>query len=94
MTAIETMIGGSGTRILNDTSTHPVYAECIALSSDAVISSLKVNGAGTDVKADYVSTAATAAGLVMVLRVIAGKGHTHFSEITLSAGSAVEIKKG
>lgn len=92
MNALEVMTGGQGTRVMNDTNSQPLRSSHIALSSDAVITSLKVNDEATDVKSKYVTTPGSAVGMVLVLKVISNLNHNHFSEITLSAGSAVEIK--
>ena len=83
------MAAANGTKVQNTTSTaSTLNAAGLFFPEDTVVTSLKVNGAAVDIKANYISTAATAVKANVTLT---AKGDDYFSEITFSSGSCVEI---
>ncbi len=74
-----------GATIINDTASHDINASMINFSADAIISSLEVDGVAVDVKADYISTPASAVGDYWSITGLKG---VPFTKIQLSAGTA------
>ena len=75
-----------GTYTVNDTTEAEKNAIGIYVASDAVFSRIEVDGAtATDVKANYISTPATAvsAGTLLTPQ----GGDDYFSAVTLTSGS-------
>ena len=83
------MAAKNGTYTVNDTNavTGKKFTS-FYVSSDAVIADLEINGAATDVKANYISTAASA---VSAGTVITAAGDDYFSGITLTSGEVTLI---
>lgn len=83
------MAASNGTYTINDTTAVTTKKfTSFYVGSDAVIASLKVNGSGTDTKADYISTAATAVSAGTVITTI---GDDYFSSIQLTSGQVTLI---
>lgn len=78
-----TMSGDAGAKVINDTALHVIDASMVELSSDAIVTVLKINGEAANVIADYVSTPASATGAHSLAAVGAGK----ITGIQLSAGT-------
>ena len=75
----------NGTFTVNDTTEKVINFSAIYFPEDTVVARIEINGdTATDVKDDYISTAATAvkAGTLKVVQ-----GDDYFSAITLSSGS-------
>ena len=74
-----------GATIINDTDAHVINASMINFSADAIITNLEVNGVVADVKADYITTPASAVGDYWSITGLQG---VPFTKIQLSAGTA------
>jgi hypothetical protein len=87
----KTMISAAnGTFALNDTTEKVYDCNVIFVLEDTVIARIELNGVtSTDVKADYISTPATAlkAGAYLCTN-----GGAYFSAVTLTSGSVILIK--
>lgn len=79
------MAAHKGAKIINDTSEHVINASGVMLSSDAIVAKLTIGSSTTDVKADYITTPASAVGDYWLLT---GEGGQLIRSIQLSAGSA------
>ena len=90
MTNSGELIAINGVVIINDTTEKVLNADSYYISEDTVISSIKVNGAATNVLADYFTTPAT--GVKNGVLITPQKGD-YFSAITLTSGSVVAILK-
>jgi hypothetical protein len=91
MKAIHTglMSASNGTIVVNDTDELVVNANGFFMNEDTVIARIEINGVtATDVKADYITTPATAVKSGVL---ITPKGNDYFSAITLSSGSVTVI---
>jgi len=91
MTNSGELIAINGVVIINDTTENVVNADSYYVAEDTVIARIEINGDDTtDVKANYISTPATAVkGGVLITP---QKGD-YFSAITLTSGSVVAILK-
>ena len=91
MTNSGELIAINGVVIINDTTENVVNADSYYVAEDTVIARIEINGDDTtDVKANYISTPATAVkGGVLITQ---QKGD-YFSAITLTSGSVVAILK-
>ncbi len=80
---------GNGTYTVNDTTqvTNKDF-NGIYFAEDSVIANLYVNDGGSDIKANYISTPATA---VKAGTIITTTGDDHFSAIQLTSGSVTLI---
>ena len=78
-----TISGNAGAKVINDLTLHVISASMIELSSDAVVTTLTVEGSGTNVVADYISTPASATGVCS----ISATGSRLITSIQLSAGT-------
>ena len=75
------------THLVNGTDKVTKDAEWIILGATAIVTRIEINGdSGTDVKDDYIDTAANVAGLEAPLKAGVNK---YFSAIQLSAGAAL-----
>jgi hypothetical protein len=91
MTNSGELIAQNGVIIVNDAVENVVNADSYYVAEDTVIARIEVNGdTATDVKANYISTPATAVkGGVL----ITPQSGAYFSAITLTSGSVVVILK-
>ncbi len=91
MTNSGELIAINGVVIINDASEKVVNADSYYIAEDTVIARIEINGDDTtDVKANYITTPATAVkGGVLITP---QKGD-YFSAITLTSGSVVAILK-
>jgi len=91
MTNSGELIAINGVVIINDTTKKVLNADSYYVAEDTVIARIEINGDDTtDVKANYISTPATAVkGGVLITP---QKGD-YFSAITLTSGSVVAILK-
>jgi len=79
-----------GVFYINDTDEATGQWSGFYVAEDSVIARLEVNEVtGTDVKADYISTAATAVKAGTLITTIGGD---YFSAITLTSGSVAAIR--
>lgn len=82
----------NGTFVVNDTAEVVLNAAAIYVLEDTVFSRIEVNGdTATDVKADYIQTAATAVKAGALIRPIGGESDIRFSAVTLTSGAVVLI---
>lgn len=91
MTNSGELIAANGTVIVNDVIEYVANADSYYVAEDTVVARIEINGdTVTDVKASYITTAATAvkAGVLITPQ----KGD-YFSAITLTSGSVVVILK-
>jgi len=91
MTNSGELIAINGVVIINDAVENVVNADSYYVAEDTVIARIEINGDDTtDVKANYISTPATAVkgGILITPQ----KGD-YFSAITLTSGSVVAILK-
>lgn len=79
----------NGVYIVNDTVESTKKCVGFEVLEDTVISSMKVNGNVSDVKASYISSPATA---VKAGALITAQGDDYFSGVTLSSGSIAQIR--
>jgi phage gp45-like len=85
------LIAQNGTYIVNDTTEYVANAEAYYMAEDTVIARIEINGdTVTDVKANYISTPATAVKGGVLLT---PQGDDYFSAITLTSGSVTVILK-
>jgi len=85
------LIAQNGTYIVNDTTEFVRPAQGYYMAEDTVIARIEINGAtAVDVKANYISTAATALKAGVLLTPL---GDDYFSAITLTSGSVSVILK-
>jgi hypothetical protein len=78
--------GATGSIVVNDTTEKVFNADMIVALEDTVIARIEVDGdTGTDVKATYITTAATALKKGAILTPVGG--HGYFSAVTLTSGS-------
>jgi hypothetical protein len=91
MTNSGELIAQNGVIVVNDAVENVVNADSYYVAEDTVIARIEVNGdTATDVKANYISTPATAVkGGVL----ITPQSGAYFSAITLTSGSVVVILK-
>lgn len=82
----EVLVASQGTIVVNDTNEKTVTHDAIFVLEDTVFNSIKV--AGVDVKADLISTPATAVKAGAMLR---ASGARKFSGVDLVSGSVVLI---
>ena len=88
MDALNKLISNKGTVIVNDTAEYVADAVRYVANEATVIARIEINGdTGTDVKAAYVTAAASAIGKDARL---VPQGDDYFSAITLTSGS-VEV---
>lgn len=78
-----TSAGEAGIKVINDFDLHVINASMIQLSSDAVVTVLKVDGGAANVVTDYISTPANATGACSISAV----GSKAITSIQLSAGT-------
>ena len=88
----EVMSAASGAIVVNDTTKKTFDHDMIVVLEDgAIISEIEVNGVAADVKATYITTAATALKKGAILTPVDG---SYFSSVTMStAGSLNLVKK-
>ena len=85
------LIAQNGTYLVNDTTEYVANAEAYYMAEDTVIARIEINGdTVTDVKANYISTPATAVKGGVLLTPL---GDDYFSAITLTSGSVTVILK-
>lgn len=86
------MSGSAGAIVLNDTTEKVFNCDMIVALEDTVIARIEVDGdTATDVKATYVTTAATA---IKKGAILTPEGsHDYFSAVTLTSGSVNLVKK-
>jgi hypothetical protein len=90
MTNSGELIAINGVIIVNDAVENTTHADSYYVAEDTVIASIKINGEAGDVKANYISSPATAVkGGVL----ITPQSGAYFSAITLTSGSVVVILK-
>lgn len=82
----EILVASQGTIVVNDTNEKTVTCDAIFVLEDTVFNSIKV--AGVDIKADLISTPATAVKAGAMLR---ASGARKFSGVDLVSGSVVLI---
>jgi hypothetical protein len=81
--------GAKGTYVVNDTTEAVKNHAGIFCNEDTVIARIEINGdTGTDVKANYISTAATALKKGVLLT---AQGDDYFSAVTLTSGSVTLV---
>lgn len=86
------MTAAQGTYIVNNTAEVVKNAAAIYVLEDTVFSRIEVNNdTGTDAKADYIQTAATAVKAGALLTPIGEASDLRFSAVTLTSGSVVLI---
>lgn len=91
MNAANKLIANKGTYVVNDTTEAVKDAEAYYIAEDTVIARIEIDGdTATDVKANYISTAATAVKGGVLLTPLNG---SYFSAITLTSGSVAVILK-
>ena len=91
MTNSGELIAINGVVIINDASENVVNADSYYVAEDTVIARIEINGDDTkDVKANYISTHATAVKGGILITPQSGD---YFSAITLTSGSVVAILK-
>ena len=91
MTNSGELIAINGVVIINDASENVVNADSYYVAEDTVIARIEINGDDTtDVKANYISTPATAVKGGILITPQSGD---YFSAITLTSGSVVAILK-
>lgn len=85
------LIAQNGTYIVNDTTEYVNPSQGYYMAEDTVIARIEINGdTVTDVKANYISTPATAVKAGVLLTPL---GDDYFSAITLTSGSVTVILK-
>ena len=91
MTNSGELIAINGVVIINDAAENVVNADSYYIAEDTVIARIEINGDDTtDVKANYISTPATAVKGGILITPQSGD---YFSAITLTSGSVVAILK-
>jgi hypothetical protein len=87
---LDRISASAGTIVVNDTNEYSARSfHSIFFPEDTVVARIEINGAtATDVKANYITTAATA---VKANTLMTSQGDDYFSAITLTSGSAVLI---
>jgi len=91
MTNSGELIAINGVVIINDAVENVVNADSYYVAEDTVIARIEINGDDTtDVKANYISTPATAVKGGILITPQSGD---YFSAITLTSGSVVAILK-
>jgi hypothetical protein len=91
MTNSGELIAINGVVIINDAAENVVNADSYYVAEDTVIARIEINGDDTtDVKANYISTPATAVKGGILITPQSGD---YFSAITLTSGSVVAILK-
>jgi len=83
------MSAAKGTYIVNDTTPATVKCDGFLVLEDTVIANMEVNGVVADVKANYISTPATA---IKAGAFVTSHGNDQFTTITLTSGSIILIK--
>lgn len=78
-----TIAGEDGAKVINDTALHNISASLIEFSSDAVVTTLTVEGSASNVVSDYISTPANPVGAHSISAV----GSKLITSIQLSAGT-------
>ncbi|NRB64030.1 MAG: hypothetical protein HRU40_13570 [Saprospiraceae bacterium] len=78
----------NGVYVVNDTTESTKRCRGFEVLEDTVVSNIKVNGNGTNVVADYISTPATA---LKAGALITPQGDDVFTGVTLSSGSIAQI---
>jgi len=79
----------AGGVVVNDTTEYEASFDAIYFAEDTVVARIEINGdTTTDVKANYITTAATAVKGNVYLT---AQGDDYFSAITLTSGSVVVI---
>ena len=78
----------NGVYVVNDTTESTKRCRGFEVLEDTVVSNIKVNGNGTNVVADYISTPATA---LKAGALITPQGDDVFTGVTLSIGSIAQI---
>ena len=91
MTNSGELIAINGVVVINDTAEKVLNSDSYYVAEDTVIARIEINGdTATDVKANYISSPATAVkGGVL----ITPQSGDYFSAITLTSGSVVAILK-
>ena len=91
MTNSGELIAQNGVIIINDAVENVVNADSYYVAEDTVIARMEINGDDTtDIKANYISTPATAVKGGILITPQSGD---YFSAITLTSGSVVAILK-
>ena len=91
MTNSGELIAINGVVVINDTAEKVLNADSYYIAEDTVIARIEINGDDTtDVKANYISTPATAVKGGILITPQSGD---YFSAITLTSGSVVAILK-
>ena len=80
------LIANQGSFVLNNTTEKTATINAIAVLEDTVFTSIKI--AGTDVKATYIGTPATAVKAGAIIRATNAQ---QFSGVTLTSGSVLLI---
>lgn len=82
----EILVANQGTIVVNDTTEKTATHDAIFILEDTVFTSIKV--AGSDIKADLITTPATAVKAGAMLRASGGR---KFSGLQLTSGSVILI---
>jgi hypothetical protein len=91
MTNSGELIAINGVVIINDAVEKVLNADSYYIAEDTVIARIEINGDDTtDIKADYITTPATAVKGGILITPQSGD---YFSAITLTSGSVVAILK-
>jgi hypothetical protein len=80
------LVANKGTFILNNTNEFTGVIDAIVVLQDTVFNAVKI--AGTDVKADYIATPATA---VKAGAILTPKSDLQFSGVDLTSGSVALV---
>lgn len=86
---LDRIAAGRGTVVVNDTTEYVANCYGYFFPEDTVVARIEINeDTATDVKANYITTAATAIKAGVTLTAL---GDDYFSAITLTSGSCVAL---
>jgi hypothetical protein len=88
-TILDRLSASAGSVVVNDTTEYVANCYAYFFPEDTVVSRIEINGAtATNVKANYITTPATA---VKANTLLTSRGDDYFSAITLTSGSCVAL---
>jgi len=84
---LDRLSASAGSIVVNDTTEKVANAYAVYFPEDTVVARIEINGVtATDVKANYITTPATA---VKGTTLLTSRGDDYFSAITLTSGSCI-----
>jgi len=78
-----TMAAEAGARVINDAALHVISASMVELSADAIVTTLTIEGSGTNVVGEYISSPVNPTGA----HSLCGASGKLITSIQLSAGT-------